>query len=58
MIKFLLKRKIENLYAVEVVHLDKKTIKVKSTDKSTVHLDKGRLKSLIMMECDQEVTIL
>jgi len=56
--KYLLKRKIQKLYAVEVTEITRKTIIVKSTDKDTTHLNKELLRSSIQMDTGLIVIVL
>ena len=56
--KYLLKRKIQKLYAVEVTEITRKTIIVKSTDKDTTHLNKDLLRSSIQMDTGLTVIVL
>ena len=56
--KYLLKRKIQKLYAVEVTEITRKTIIVKSTDKDATHLNKELLRSSIQMDTGLIVIVL
>lgn len=56
-IKFLLKRKIEKMFAVEVTKITKTEIHVKPTDVKVKFLNLDSLKFAIGLECDEKVVI-